>query len=70
LFTFKNKIRSEVIRAKDDDIANAICQYCLGAHVDLVIVGRRGIGFLKGMLIGSVSEKVVKNCECSVTIVK
>ncbi|AIF83186.1 universal stress protein UspA-like protein [Candidatus Nitrososphaera evergladensis SR1] len=68
MFTFKNKIRSEIVRA--DDISDAICKYCAETNADIVIVGRRGLGFLKGMLIGSVSEKVTRNCQCSVMIVK
>jgi len=40
------------------------------AHVDLVIVGTRGLGVLKRNLLGSVSEYVVRNCECSVLVVK
>jgi nucleotide-binding universal stress UspA family protein len=68
MFTFRNKIRSEIVRA--DDVADAICKYCAETSADIVIIGRRGLGFLKGMLIGSVSEKVARNCRCSVTIVK
>jgi nucleotide-binding universal stress UspA family protein len=68
LFTFKNKIRSEIVRS--NDIADAICKYCEETNADLVIIGRRGLGFLKGMLIGSVSEKVARNCKCSIMIVK
>ena len=68
LFSFRNNVRSEIVKA--EDIADEICKYCADASAQLVLVGRRGLGFLKGMLIGSVSEKVVKNCQCSVMIVK
>ncbi|KAF0520635.1 adenine nucleotide alpha hydrolases-like protein [Gigaspora margarita] len=40
------------------------------AHVDLVVVGTRGLGLIKRNLLGSVSEYVVRNCECSVLVVK
>ncbi|AIC17141.1 universal stress protein [Nitrososphaera viennensis] len=70
MFTFRNKIRSEIVRADNDDVADAICKYCAETDADVVIIGRRGLGFFKGMLIGSVSEKVARNCQCSVTIVK
>jgi nucleotide-binding universal stress UspA family protein len=73
MFTFRNKIKSEIVRPEasdNDDVASTICRYCTQLHADMVIVGRRGLGFLKGMLIGSVSEKVIKNCHCSVMIVK
>jgi nucleotide-binding universal stress UspA family protein len=68
LFTFQNRIKSEFL--KSDDVADSICEYCRNVDADLVIVGRRGLGFLKGVLLGSVSEKVLKNSPCSVTVVK
>ncbi|CAG8558253.1 7663_t:CDS:2 [Scutellospora calospora] len=40
------------------------------AHVDLVIVGTRGLGLFKRNLLGSVSEYVVRHAECSVLVVK
>ncbi len=62
------KIRSEFIQA--DDVADAICNYCKEVKADLVIVGRRGMGMLKGFILGSVSAKIVKNSPCSVLVVK
>lgn len=38
--------------------------------VDLVVVGRRGLGGLKRLLLGSVSETVLRQAECPVLIVK
>ena len=68
MFTFQSKVRSEFVRS--DDVADAICEYCKKVDADLVIVGRRGLGLLKGVLLGSVSEKVLKNSPCSVLVVK
>lgn len=68
IFTFQKKIKSEFIQA--DDAGDAICDYCKATDADMVIVGRRGIGLLKGLFLGSVSEKVVKNSPCSVLIAK
>ncbi len=68
IFSFQHKIRSEFVQS--DDPAEAICDFCKEANTDLVIVGRRGMGFLKGILLGSVSEKVVKNSPCSVLVAK
>lgn len=39
-------------------------------HHDLLVVGRRGLGGLEKMLLGSVSEKLVQNASCSVLVVK
>jgi nucleotide-binding universal stress UspA family protein len=68
MFTFQSKVRSEF--ARSDDVADAICEYCKNVDADLVIVGRRGLGLLKGVLLGSISEKVLKNSPCSVLVVK
>lgn len=68
IFTFQKKVRSELVRA--DDVADAICDYCRNNDADMVIVGRRGMGFLKGLILGSVSEKVLKNAPCTVVVVK
>ena len=68
MFSFQGAVRSEF--KKSDDVAEAICGYCKKVDADMVIVGRRGVGFLKGVLLGSVSEKVVREAPCAVLIVK
>ncbi len=40
-----------------------------GNH-DMIIMGSRGVGFVKGFLLGSVSNKVVNRAEIPVLIVK
>jgi nucleotide-binding universal stress UspA family protein len=40
-----------------------------GNH-DVIIIGSRGLGFVKGFLLGSVSSKVVNQAEIPVLIVK
>lgn len=37
---------------------------------DLVVVGSRGMGGFKGMLVGSVSQQVVHYAPCPVTVVR
>ncbi|CEP11447.1 hypothetical protein [Parasitella parasitica] len=39
-------------------------------QVDLVIVGSRGLGFLKRQFIGSVSDYLIHHLKCSVLVVK
>jgi len=37
---------------------------------DLIIIGSRGLGALKGVLLGSVSQKIAQTAPCPVMIVK
>jgi len=39
-------------------------------HADLVIIGSRGLGPIKKMLMGSVSDYIVHNCECPVIVAR
>ncbi|KAI8879277.1 adenine nucleotide alpha hydrolases-like protein [Backusella circina FSU 941] len=39
-------------------------------HIDLVIVGSRGLGFIKRQFLGSVSEYLTHHLKCSVLVVK
>jgi nucleotide-binding universal stress UspA family protein len=52
------------------DPADKICQYAEAIDADLVVIGTRGRGALRAALLGSVSEKVVRNCKRSVLVVK
>ena len=38
--------------------------------VDLVVMGTRGLGIVKGVLMGSVSQYVVEQAKCPVLVVK
>lgn len=52
------------------DPANAILQYSEAHHIDLIIVGSRGLGAVKGMIMGSVSSRIVQQAHCNVLIIK
>lgn len=50
--------------------AKKICEFAKKTRANLVIVGTRGLGKLQSSIIGSVSDKVIRNCHCSVFVVK
>jgi nucleotide-binding universal stress UspA family protein len=51
------------------DPAEAIMEMAQSKRTDLIVVGRRGRGRLAGLLLGSVSQKLVSLAPCAVTVV-
>lgn len=47
-----------------------ILNYAEENEIDLIILGSRGLGAIKGMLLGSVSQNVVQHASCDVLVVK
>jgi nucleotide-binding universal stress UspA family protein len=52
------------------DPAQEILAHVAKEQIDLVVIGSRGLGTLKGILIGSVSQKIAHLAPCPVMIVK
>lgn len=52
------------------DPADIIEEYEKEIKADLIIMGSRGLGFVRGVLLGSVSKYVLEHAECPVLIVK
>jgi len=48
----------------------SICTFADQINADLVIVGNRGLGGVGGLVLGSVSERVVHKCSRTVMVVK
>ena len=38
--------------------------------IELIIMGSRGLGIVKGVLLGSVSQYIVEQAKCPVLVVK
>jgi nucleotide-binding universal stress UspA family protein len=51
------------------DIAESIIEAARSDNADLIIVGKRGLNRLTGLLLGSVSQKLVSAAPCAVTVV-
>lgn len=52
------------------DPGQTLVSYAAENDFDLIVIGSRGLGTIKEMVLGSVSNKVVKKAECPVLIVK
>ena len=52
------------------DPAQAILKAAERNHADLIVVGSRGFGNIKGLVLGSVSDKVAKKAPCNCITVK
>ena len=57
-------------RVLDGDPAQAILQCAEDEGADMIVIGSRGIGDLKSLLLGSVSHKLVENATCPCLVVK
>ena len=55
---------------EDGDPASAVLRLAKGLHVDMVVMGSRGLGDARGLLLGSVSHKVTHLAECTCVSVK
>ena len=60
-------ITTELREAPD---AEAILEEADVHHCDLIVMGTRGLGRLTGLLLGSVSQKVVQHAKCPVLLVR
>jgi nucleotide-binding universal stress UspA family protein len=70
------KNRAEEIGARDvttqicaGDIANEILDVSEFAEATILVLGRRGLGRVREVLLGSVSQKVLHHAKCKVVIV-
>ncbi|MFZ3582476.1 universal stress protein [Loktanella sp. DJP18] len=50
--------------------AEAILKFAKEDGIDLIVAGRRGLGTLRGLLVGSVSQKLTSHAACPVLTVQ
>ncbi len=60
-------VQSEILHG---DPARAIVEFADGAQVDAIILGSHGQGQISGLLLGSVSYKVLSLASCTVIVVR
>lgn len=65
----KKKLSCEYI-IEVGDVGSEIIEYAEKNNVELVVIGARGLGKFKQLLLGSVSNRVATNSHCPVLIVK
>jgi nucleotide-binding universal stress UspA family protein len=61
------EVQSEVVQG---DPAEEIINFAREKGVDMIMIGSRGLGQVKGMLLGSVSSKVCHVADCTCVTVK
>ncbi|MBR4694916.1 MAG: universal stress protein [Selenomonadaceae bacterium] len=50
--------------------AVVILEFATNNDIDLIVMGSRGLGIVKGVLLGSVSQYIVEQAKCPVMVVK
>jgi nucleotide-binding universal stress UspA family protein len=65
----KSGVKIETVIAEGDAASNIVV-YARNGGFDSIIMGSRGVGSFKEMVLGSVSNKVLHHAKCSVMIVK
>ncbi len=56
-----------VIEAGEPD--RRIVSFAKENDIDLIVMGARGLGLIKGMLIGGVTDAVLKSSPCPVLVI-
>jgi len=65
----KSGVSLETLITEGDPASN-ITGYAFKEGFDLIVIGSRGLGMFKEMMLGSVSNKVLHHARCSVLIAK
>ena len=70
LATSDAKPETQILSDQDSSIVGAILEYAEKSAVDLIIVGNRGLGGFKKLILGSVSQGIINHAKCSVLVVR
>lgn len=62
---------TEILFARENEnFGKPICKYAEDHEMDLIIMGSRGLGNIRRIFLGSVSNNVVQHAKCPVLIIK
>ncbi len=62
-------VSSRVIRSPNS-IVDGIIEYATGNGMDLIVIGTRGLSGFRKLVLGSVSDGVVRHAHCNVLVVR
>ena len=57
------------LRTGSGDVAQSLINIAAGSEVEMIVLGRRGRGQLAGLLLGSISQKLVSLAPCAFVVV-
>ncbi|MEI6362609.1 MAG: universal stress protein [Actinomycetes bacterium] len=63
-------VSGRVIRGMSGDVPQAIMDIARDEAADIIVVGPRGLGRLKGLLVGSVTDRLVQLADRPVLVVR
>jgi len=69
-YAVSNGVMNVNIFLRQGDPAKEILELAKDKNPDLIVIGNRRRGFIKGVFLGSVSQRVAANSECAVLVVK
>jgi nucleotide-binding universal stress UspA family protein len=64
-----NNVETQVIRA-ENSIVEEIIDLAASQKIDLIVIGTRGLGGFKKLLLGSVSSGIVTHAHCNTLVVR
>ncbi len=69
-YSVSNGVMNIKTYLKQGDPAREILDLAKSTNPDLIVIGNRKRGFLRGVFLGSVSQRVAANSVCAVLVVK
>lgn len=65
-----NQVMTETVSSRNTNVGDELIEIAKRYDVDLIVVGSRGMGELRSLLLGSVSHAIANNAHVDVLIIK